>query len=273
MTALAQRIEELDSSLFSFLEAQTMEWDRRALLGLHAAAAAKGQFAYLEIGSYMGGSLQALMRDPRCERIMSIDPRPRSTPDDRGGAWIYEDNSVERMVQLLGALPDVDLDKLTTFETGTDSLSVSSLPCRPTYCLIDGEHTHEAVIRDARFCAEALGGEGVIAFHDYVIVGSAISEFLRDHWREVSFALAFNGPTDPASGGGVFAVAVGDGHLLKHPAVTRAVGSRWHSAVWWVANRPRRTALPLMLTWALMPAIDSFVLHARHGLRRYVTYR
>jgi hypothetical protein len=64
MSTLAERIAGLEPELFSFLEAQTNEWDRRALLALHAAAAEIcGQFAYLEIGSYLGGSLQAVMRD------------------------------------------------------------------------------------------------------------------------------------------------------------------------------------------------------------------
>jgi len=38
-----------------------------------------------------------------------------------------------------------------------------------------------------------MGGAGVIASHDYVIVGSAISAFLRENWRQISFALASSG--------------------------------------------------------------------------------
>jgi hypothetical protein len=270
MSDLRNRIDALDSELFSYVDAQTGEWDRRALLALHAAAAdTVGSFAYLEIGSYLGGSLQALIRDPRCRAVISLDPRTVETPDDRGDEWVYEDNTTEHMIELLRGVPGADMAKLTTFEAGTDDVSSADLPVRPDYCLIDGEHTHDAVTRDARFCAEALNGTGVIAFHDYVIVGSAISAFVREHWREVSFALAFSGPSHPSYGGGVFALELGGGRLLRHPAIERAIGSRWHSAVWRMANLPRRTARPLLVAWATIPAIDVFVVQARHGFREY----
>ena len=272
MSAIAERVDALDTELFSFAgEAQTLEWDRRALLALHAAAAdVCGRFSYLEIGSYLGGSLQVLMRDPRCRNVISIDPRLATTPDDRGGPWTYEDNSTSHMLELLGEIPDVDIGKLTTFETTTATLSPAELTVRPDYCFIDGEHTHEAVLRDAHFCAEAIDGAGVIAFHDFVIVGSAISAFLREYWREVSFAVPFSAPRNPSFGGGVFAVEIGGRGLLRHSAVRRALGSRWHSALLRAANAPRQSALPFLVAWAVIPAVDSFLMQARHGFDEYV---
>jgi hypothetical protein len=271
MNVVADQVDALDPDLFSFLESQTREWDRYALLALHGAMAdSLGSFSYLEIGSYLGGSLQAVMRDPRCRAVTSIDPRTGSAPDDRGEATTYAHNSTEHMLGLLRTLPEVDMAKLTTFETSVESLNRSSLPTRPDYCFIDGEHTHDAVVRDARFCLEALDGAGVIAFHDYVIVGSAISTFVRESWRDISFALAFTGPNHPSSGGGVFALEIGDRGVLAHPLIRHAVGSRWHSAVWDAVNRPRKTALPFMVAWATMPAIDAFVMQVRHGFSHYV---
>jgi Methyltransferase domain len=272
MTDIIAQVDALDSDLFSFLEAQTAEWDRRALLALHSAAAsAHGSFTYLEIGSYRGGSLQAVMRDPRCTHVVSIDARTAATPDGLSKRLVYEDNRTAHMLELLRTLPEVGMDKLKTLEVGTDALRVSDLPVRPTYCFVDGEHTHDAVLRDARFCAESMGGAGVIAFHDYVIVGSAISAFLRENWRNISFALAFSGPSHPSFGGGVFALEMGDGDLLRSAAVARAVGSRWHGLVWTAVNRPRHSALPFLAAWALMPAIDSALVQVRHGFREYVT--
>ena len=160
--------------------------------------------------------------------------------------------------------------KLTTIDASTDSISPSELGAAPNYCFIDGEHTHAAVLRDAEFCAEAVGGRGVIAFHDYVLIGSAISTFLRDNWTEISYALAFSGPVHPSFGGGVFALEMGGAGMLRHPTIVRAIGSRWHDAVWNLANRPRRTALPFLTAWAMMPAVDSFVVHTRHGMTEYV---
>jgi hypothetical protein len=183
---------------------------------------------------------------------------------------LYEKNTTAHMVDLLRELPGVEMNKLTTFEAGTDTLRTSDLPVKPDYCLIDGEHTDEAVLRDARFCAEALEGIGVIAFHDCYLTGPAISAFIRESWQEVSFALAFNAPSTPPAGGGVFALELGDRGLLKHPAIRRALGSRWHSLAWRAANRPSRTPVPLLLTCATMPAIDSFAFLARHGFQQYL---
>jgi hypothetical protein len=272
MSDIAKQIDALDTGLFSFLPAQTFDCDRRALLALHSAVADTcNPFSYLEIGSYHGGSLQALMRDPRCRNIVSIDPRPASAPDARGGPWFFEDNSTAHMCDLLREIPDVDMDKLKTVEASTEALSPADLPLRPDYCFIDGEHTHDAVVRDARFCAEAIGGAGVIAFHDYVLIGSAISAFLRENWPDVSFAVPFTAPS--SDGGGVFALELGGRGLLQHPAVQRAIGSRWHSVLLRVTNRPRATALPFLVAWAVMPAIDAFVLRARHGFREYVKHQ
>jgi hypothetical protein len=50
MRDLLQRIADLDPTLFSSIEAQITDWDRRALLALQEATAAKlGGFNYLEI--------------------------------------------------------------------------------------------------------------------------------------------------------------------------------------------------------------------------------
>jgi hypothetical protein len=263
-------IDALGVELFSFLdEGETLSWDRRALLALHSSVAARGSFTYLEIGSYLGGSLQALVRDPRCRRIISIDSRTAATPDTRG-SFTYEDNTTQRMLDLLGGLPNADINKLATFEHGSQALHVSDLPGRPDFCFIDGEHTHDAALRDARFCADAIEGTGVIAFHDYGLVGSAISAFLREAWRDISFALAFTGPSDVRYGGGVFALEMGTNRLLRAPIVDRAVGSRWHSLTWRAVNSFKRTPLPVLWAWAIMPAIDLAVVQLRDGHSRYV---
>ena len=218
------------------------------------------------------------MRDPRCRAVISIDARVAVAPD-AWGRLDYEDNSTQRMRELLETLPGVEMDKLFTLDAGTGDVAIAALPARPAYCFVDGEHTHEAVVRDARFCAEAMGGAGVIAFHDYPGVGSAISAFLAEHWREISFALAFSGPARPSDGGGVFALELGSSRLLRAPVVERAVGSAWHWAAWRAANRVRASALPLQVAWAAVPAIDSAAARQgwrrsaaqlSHGVRRYV---
>ncbi len=271
LNSIRTQVEALDPRLFDSLVAQSGEWDRRALLALHVATAdAFGSFAYLEIGSYLGGSLQALMRDPRCRGVVSVDLRPSVAPDARGD-WVYEDNSTDRMLELLRQIPGVDMDKLTTFDASTETLASSEMPIRPNYCFIDGEHTYDAVVRDARFCAEALGGAGVIAFHDYLLVGAAISAFLRENWREISYAIAFSGNAC-TRGGGVFALEMGGRGLLKHPIIQRALGSRWHRIVWSVVNRHHRTVLPLRLALSAVPVIDSLAVETRLARERFHDY-
>jgi hypothetical protein len=175
---LTDRIERLDTSLFGVIESQTTEPDRRSLLALHAAVADRGPFEYLEIGSHLGGSLQVLIADPRCIRVISIDTRPQSQQDDRGGIYYYQGNNTDRMVAMLLGVPDADLTKLTIFERGTGSLSPEELPGTPFFCLIDAEHTRQAALRDARFCLSAVGDAGLIVFHDSNVVEPAIDEFL-----------------------------------------------------------------------------------------------
>ncbi|HLX19513.1 MAG TPA: class I SAM-dependent methyltransferase [Gaiellaceae bacterium] len=256
-TALDDRIEALDPDLFSFVPMQAIDSDARALLALHAAvAAAATPFAYLEIGSFRGGSLQALVADPRCSCLMSIDPRTTETPDETRGAYTYVENTTASMLEGLSRVPGADMSKLSTFETTTVEMSSAALPQRPDCCFVDGEHTDEAVLTDARFCAEALEGAGVIAFHDWGIVRSAIKAFIRERRRDISFALAINRPYRPSAGFGVFALELGDNGALRYPALERATGARSY-AVWAAANRSRHSAVPLLVAWHAMTAIDS----------------
>ena len=211
---IADRISGLDTSLFRSIESQTTEPDRRSLLALHAAIAERGPFDYLEIGSHLGGSLQAMVADPRCRSIVSIDTRPLSQPDDRGDAASYPQNSTSRMLELLAPLPGADLAKLETFERGTDQLSVAELPTRPRFCFVDAEHTRAAALRDARFCLKATTPDGVIAFHDSNVVLPGIEDFLAGLDRAHH---AFQMPDS------VFVVELGPARLWDTPYVQRAL--------------------------------------------------
>ncbi len=170
-----------DLSAFDHIPSQTFDGDRRSLLALRELAAADGEYAYLEIGSHLGGSLQPFVVDPRCTAIVSIDPRPPSQPDKRlpdGEHFHYEGNTTERMLSLLAEIPGADLRKITTIAAGTEALDPASISLEPALCFIDGEHTDLAVIRDALFCA-AVAPRSMIAFHDRGVVGRAINAFIR----------------------------------------------------------------------------------------------
>jgi hypothetical protein len=99
----------------------------------------------------------------------------------------------------------------------------------------------------------------VIAFHDWGIVRSAIKAFVRERRRDISFALAISRPPNPRTwdqGYGVFALELGEKGILRHPAVERATGARSYR-IWAAANRPRRSALPLLLAWDALAALDA----------------
>ena len=225
MDSVAERIRKLDTSLFDHVEAQTGPEDRRSLLALHEAVAVanNGTFSYLEIGSYLGGTLQPFVVDNRCRRIISIDPRPGLTPDDRPGSptWAYRDNSTERMLELLGVIPGADVSKIQTIDASTEDIAPGQF-ARPDFCFIDGEHTRGAVLRDARFCRAVLQGAGVIAFHDFQIVEPGITQFLGE----------IRGPMEAyLLRRGVFVIVLGMGRSLLDDA--RLAGQLRGSRAFW----------------------------------------
>jgi Methyltransferase domain len=174
-----EALAALDPSLFANVRSQTSDRDRVSLLALHnACRRVHGEFTYLEIGSHLGGSLQVLLADPRCTSIISIDSRPESVPDVRGVSS-YPGNTTARMVERLSAVPDADLGKLHTIESEAGALVPEDLPVAHL-CLIDGEHTYDAALNDARFCRRVVRENGVIAFHDRRLVRPAIERFLEE---------------------------------------------------------------------------------------------
>ncbi len=226
--SILERVAELDVGLFAYVGSQTSEADRRSLLAVHRALAEReGSFASLEIGSHLGGTLQALIADPRCRRIVSIDPRPPAQPDDRGQIFAYEGNSTARMRSLLSTVPGADMSKLETIELSTEEIAPGGLR-RPDLCVIDGEHTYAAALRDARFCRAVTQGSGVILFHDREVVEPAIIDFARET----------AGPlTAYPLRGSFFALELGGGPLLlADPGVAANLGPP-SPRLWQLAGR------------------------------------
>src|SRR5688500_15947353 len=125
MSSVVQRVQALDAALFSGIETQTTDEERRSLLAVQRATATRhGSYTYLEIGSHLGGSIQPHLLDPRCTRIFSIDPRPRQQPDDRaeGYVYTYENNSTARMLELLQSVDREQVPKITCFDTDASAV-------------------------------------------------------------------------------------------------------------------------------------------------------
>lgn len=229
-----ERIKSLDVSLFDHVVAQTTPDDRRSLLALQTALGERlERFVWLEIGSYLGGSLQPLVVDPRCVKVISIDPRLRVVPDDRPwlGEWDYgPENTTDVMLAGLSRISDADVTKVEPIEMTTSDIQIENLD-RPNFCFVDGEHTRTAVSQDARFCHAAMGGKGVIAFHDFRAVDAGIGDFLRV-LRDPYMAYLL--PTS------VFVVEIGKGPSLLGAPVVRDQLHR-QELLWKIASRLRLT--------------------------------
>jgi hypothetical protein len=187
--SIESRVAELDTTLFDDIPSQTSADDRRSLLAIHAAVAARrSPFSYLEIGSHLGGSIQPYLRDRRCARIISIDKRPLNVADERlgndavhnhGPKYEYPENSTQRMLENLTRVSSEGVRKVVTFETDAGDLNPALLPCQAEICFIDGEHTNGAAERDFAFCCSVVADPGVICFHDSEIVFQAISNIVE----------------------------------------------------------------------------------------------
>lgn len=183
------RIAALDLSLFDAIKTQSTAKDRRSWLALQRAVReAKASFVYLEIGSYLGGSLQQYLPDPKCRRIYSIDNRTR---DAR-----HEDNSAQAMVENLRAVAPEELSKLVCFEGDARDLSAGAVEEAADICFIDGEHSPEAVVSDFAFCLRVCARDAVIAFHDAGATRAGITACVRHLRRSGRLFVAYKLPGD-----------------------------------------------------------------------------
>jgi predicted O-methyltransferase YrrM len=164
---ITERINTLDISLFDAIPAQMNDEDKQSLLALQGCVSMSGTYAYLEIGSYQGGSLQSVYADPLCTHIYSIDKRPVRNQDTYAGSVKYSNNSTEGMQRnLRGAFPDVDESKLVCFECDARDVPSERISPQPSLCFIDGEHTVKAIVSDFTCCLNMCRSDAIIAFHD-----------------------------------------------------------------------------------------------------------
>jgi hypothetical protein len=223
------KISRLDTSLFRHIQSQTTENEKKSLLALQAASRELQPFVYLEIGSFLGGSLQPYIVDPKCQKIISIDPRPQASQDARGDKFRYP-ASTQAMVEGLRNIPGANLEKLHCIESGTPALSPEKLPAQPSVCFIDGEHTDMAVLMDARFCLSALGERGMIVFHDANIVYAGIAGFIRELDNSGRPFRAFNLLDS------VFFIEVGETKISEREPVRSLLQQRYQGYLWSLAQ-------------------------------------
>lgn len=214
MKNFEQRINGLDLSLFEKIESQSVDEDKRSLLACQAAVREiRPDYNYLEIGSYLGGSIQPHLLDEKCAKIYSVDKRPLHQPDERGVDYTYLNNSTERMIELLTAVSAEKVSKIKTIDGDTGEISADEVSDKIQLCFIDGEHTDYAALRDFKFCLDVLDQNGAILFHDAVITYNGIADCIKYLDEKGIKYRAYNLPAI------VFAVEIGDFPLHKNPHI------------------------------------------------------
>jgi hypothetical protein len=214
MNDFEAQIGNLDLSLFARITSQSTDEDKTSLLACQLAVRElQPEYNYLEIGSYLGGSIQPYLIDDRCKVIYSIDKRPRVQPDERGFNWTYENNSTDRMLANLREISEEGARKVIAIDGDTKILKAAEIPEKIDLCLIDGEHTDEAVVSDFEYCLERLSGRGSIIFHDAHITYNGIWDCIESLKKR---SIKFNAYALPHI---VFVVEIGDFPIHRHPAI------------------------------------------------------
>jgi hypothetical protein len=251
MDLFEECIARLDTSLFDAIRSQSSVGDKRSWLALQAATrSAKGSYTYLEIGSYLGGSIQPHLLDPRCRRIFSIDKRPLEQPDDRGQVFGYRDSTTARMLNNLRQLAPDQVQKVICFDSDAKDVPLLNPPERPDLCLIDGEHTRSAVLDDFEACVRLCAPDAVICFHDVQVIHPAIAEILerlkRAHERFTPWKLD----------GLTYAIAMGRGEVIRS-GIVRALAHDGEAYLRAMRARERRDRIVQQLPAFIKPALRS----------------
>jgi methyltransferase family protein len=168
------RIEALDTSVFAIQPGHYS--DRTSFLRVQRLVRTlQPGYAYLEVGSDLGGSLLPHLLDPACRVAVSVDPRPQSQPDERGSDFHYVGNSTARMLAELGKHANAEeLGKLVTLDTDAAAIDRTVVATRPRLVLIDAEHTNVAAFSDFLSILPLVADDSIITFHDANLVGDAI---------------------------------------------------------------------------------------------------
>lgn len=154
------------------IESQTSDSDKAFLLDAQRLIRdVAPSYDYLEIGSFLGGSLAPFLSDPACRSILSIDERGMTLPDERGALFDYAGVTTQSMLDRLS------LAGLTTGKLATHDGPIETLPAPEALfdlAFIDGEHTDQACFRDFLWTLPLMKPNAAIMFHDSSLIYKAI---------------------------------------------------------------------------------------------------
>jgi hypothetical protein len=153
------------------ISSQTSISDKEVLLKIKQLLGQLPSYTFLEIGSYLGGSMTPFLADANCTKILSIDERERQQPDERGARYDYSGITHDTMIENLQS-HGFNTDKLEVFDG-----SISQYPKKGEaydFIFIDGEHTDWACFRDYIHAEKFFKHDCIVAFHDTNLVYKAI---------------------------------------------------------------------------------------------------
>jgi hypothetical protein len=169
------------------IDSQTIKMDKLVLLKIRKVLQALPSYSYLEIGSFMGGSLTPFLKDPQCEHILSVDERGREQPDERGYSYDYSGITHQTMIDNL-TNHNFDVRKLKTFDGSVSGYIGDTY--KFDLMFIDGEHTDGACFRDFIHGIKLLKEDSIVLFHDSSLIYKSlqiIQEYLISTGRRFKF--------------------------------------------------------------------------------------
>jgi hypothetical protein len=156
------------------IKSQTSKNDKKVLLSV-INLYKETKYNYIEIGSYLGGSLPPFLQDENCQYILSIDDRERVQPDERGISYDYRGITTKQMINNLCSF-NIDVTKLETFDGSIENYKAQNI--KFDIAFIDGEHTDTACFRDFIYSFKMLKDTAICIFHDSYIVYKGIQSVL-----------------------------------------------------------------------------------------------
>ena len=181
MADLKNLLDVGSTKVFEFVPTQTGDGCRRSLLEMqHLVRGQLKSYVYLEIGSFLGGTLVPHLVDPSCKCIFSIDARVVAAPNEGSETEsIYGEQSSSEMCERLRTLTGDAVEKLKCFDCDMRDVNPRLLTELVDLAFIDGEHTDTAVFSD--FCAleDFLSLRAVVVFHDYWCIKNGVDRILE----------------------------------------------------------------------------------------------
>ena len=159
-------------NFFFPIASQTSNIDKFILLKImKIVGLKKNKYSYLEIGSFLGGSLTPFLQDKKCKKILSIDKRNQVLDDERNEKWSYKNIPCKLMIENLKK-NNLDTSKLKTLNGDISDFNIKN---KFDLVFIDGVHTDTNTFSDFLHSLDIVNRNSIILFHDSVVIFKALN--------------------------------------------------------------------------------------------------